>query len=116
MTRFEPGDVLPVRFPFTDLAADRKRPALVLSPPEFAESYGDVVVLALTSRAQSDDSLRLADWKGAGLLKPTWLKPLIGTLSGRLIVRGLGRLADADGPCVAKALSELIDRRFLAGT
>ena len=116
MTRFDPGDVVLVRFPFTDLAAARKRPALVLSQPEFARSRGDVVVLALTSRPQADDSLRLADWKAAGLLKPTWLKPLIGTLSGRLIVRRLGELADADGPSVAKALSELIDRRFLAGT
>ena len=116
MTRFEPGDVVLVRFPFTDLEAARKRPALVLSPPEFAQSHRDVVVLALTSRPQSDDSLRLAEWRAAGLLRPTWLKPLIGTLSGRLVVRRLGKLADADGPCVAKALSELIDCRFLAGT
>ncbi len=116
MTRFEPGDVLLVRFPFTDLASARKRPALVLSPPEFARSHGDVVVLALTSRPQSDDSLRLTDWKAAGLLKPSWLKPLVGTLSGRLVVRRLGKLADADGPRVTKALSELIDRKFLART
>jgi mRNA interferase MazF len=116
MTRFEPGDMVLVRFPFTDLEAARKRPALVLSPPEFSQSHGDVVVLALTSRPQSGDSLRLAEWRPAGLLRPTWLKPLIGTLSGRLVVRRLGKLADADGPCVAKALSELIDRRFLAGT
>jgi mRNA interferase MazF len=116
MTRFEPGDVVLVRFPFTDLAATKRRPALVLSPPDFAESHGDVVALALTSRPQSDDSLRLADWRAAGLPKPTWLKPLIGTLSGRLIVRRLGKLADADGARVTKALSDLIDRRFLAGT
>jgi mRNA interferase MazF len=116
MTRFEPGDVVLVRFPFTDLEAARKRPALVLSPPDFAESHGDLVVLALTGSPQADDSLRLAEWKAAGLLKPTWLKPLIGTLSGRLIVRRLGKLADADGARVTKALSELVDRRFLAGT
>jgi len=116
MTRFEPGDVALVRFHFTDLASTKKRPALILSPPAFAERHGDVVVLALTSRPQSDDSLRLTEWKAAGLPKPTWLKPLIGTLSGRLILRRLGRLANADGPKAAKALSELIDCRFLAGT
>lgn len=116
MTRFEPGDVVLVRFPFTNLATTKKRPALVLSPPAFAEGHGDLVVLALTSRPQSDDALRLAEWKAAGLPKPTWLKALIGTLSGRLIVRRVGKMARADTPRVAKALSELIDRRFLGET
>jgi hypothetical protein len=31
MTPFEPGDVVLVRFPFTDLTAVKKRPALIVA-------------------------------------------------------------------------------------
>ena len=42
-----PGDVVLVRLPFTDLTSSKKRPALVLSPPQFSTQHGDIVVLAL---------------------------------------------------------------------
>ena len=115
MTRCEPGDVVLVRFPFTDLASAKKRPALVVSPAEFSAARGDLVVLALTGRPQDDYGLRLAEWKAAGLIKPGWIKPLIGTLSGRLVVSRLGRLAGADEPRAVRALSACVAPRFLAG-
>ncbi len=67
MTTFEPGDVVLVRFPFTDLAATKKRPAVVVSSAEFSQRHGDVVVMALTSRPQPEDALPVEDWKAAGL-------------------------------------------------
>ena len=57
----ESGDVVLVRFPFTDLATSKKRPALVLNPEEYFFRHGDIVVLALTSREQ-DEELRLQHW------------------------------------------------------
>lgn len=44
MTPYSPGDVVLVRFPFSDLATTRKRPAVVISPTEYASRHGDVHV------------------------------------------------------------------------
>ncbi|HEX4123368.1 MAG TPA: type II toxin-antitoxin system PemK/MazF family toxin [Tepidisphaeraceae bacterium] len=78
MTTCDPGAIVLVHFPFTNLSSTKRRPALVVSSATFAARYGDVVVLALTSQNQNDPSLH---WRAAGLPKPTWVKPLIGTLS-----------------------------------
>jgi mRNA-degrading endonuclease toxin of MazEF toxin-antitoxin module len=47
MTPFEPRDTVLVRFPFTDLTAVKKRPAVIISPAEFTRRHGDVVLIAL---------------------------------------------------------------------
>ncbi len=113
MIRCSPGDVVLVRFPFTDLTSSKKRPALILSPTEYGARHADVVILALTGRQQPDDELRLRQWEKAGLLKPTWLKPLIATVAGDVVERPLGRLADEDRSCVVNAVGYLIAPLFL---
>jgi mRNA interferase MazF len=99
-----------VRFPFTDLSSAKKRPAVVVSPKGFASRYGDVVVIAVTSRAQTETSLALRDWRAAGLVKPTWFKPLIGTLSASIVVRRLGTLGETDRQQLVGVLDLLLDR------
>src|SRR5947209_2264626 len=84
MTRYDPGDVVLVRFPFTDLSSSKKRPALVLNPSKFTANHGDVVVLALTSQPQGDKSLQLRHWQKAGLPKPTLDKTRRWNLGGLL--------------------------------
>lgn len=114
MTRCSPGDIVLVRFPFTDLSTTKKRPALVLSPAGFTVRQGDVVVLAMTSQPQREAKLRLSRWQSAGLPKPTWLKPVVGTLATTLILRRLGRLHPADRPKVRHALHQAIAATFLS--
>jgi mRNA interferase MazF len=114
MTNFEPGSVVLVRFPFTDLTAAKRRPALVVSPSDFSSPHGDVVVLALTSRPQKEDRFRLEHWRAAGLPRQTWVKPVIGTISRSLVVRRLGRLAAQDMPWAVAAIRALIAKDFLS--
>ena len=114
MTPYEPGDVVLVRFPFTDLASSKKRPAVVLNPPQYSEAHADVVILALTSRVQTDDALALEQWQEAGLPKKTWAKPVIGTVAGTLIERKVGSLRLRDHACVKAAIRLLMDPRFLS--
>jgi mRNA interferase MazF len=113
MTRYRPGDIVLVRFPFTDLSASKKRPALVLSTPGFTARQGDVVVLAMTSQPQRDTRLGLSHWQSARLPKPTWVKPVIGTFAATLVIRRLGRLHPADNAPVRCALRQLIAWTFL---
>ncbi|MFO8071519.1 MAG: type II toxin-antitoxin system PemK/MazF family toxin [Polyangia bacterium] len=110
--RFEPGDVVLVRFPFTSLGTTKKRPALIVSPREFSTRYGDVVVLALTSRDQGNDALLLTGWKEAGLLKQTWVKPIVGTIAGDLVERKLGILGEEDHDRASIAIRMLIAEPF----
>lgn len=112
MTLFDPGEVILVRFPFTDLSGSKRRPAAVLSPTDFSKRYGDVVVLALTSRSQEDDSFRLDDWRDAGLLKPTWVKPIVVTISLSLTEGRLGMLSSRDRRRAMSIVNSIILRDY----
>jgi mRNA interferase MazF len=112
MTRYSPGDVALVRFPFTDLTAAKRRPVVVVSPAEYAAHRGDVVVLALTSQPQRDDALRLGQWSAARLPKPTWVKPVLGTLAVELLERRLGTVAKEDEPQIVAALRSALAPKF----
>jgi mRNA interferase MazF len=108
MTACDPGDIVLVRFPFTDLSTIKKRPAVVVSPPEYTRLYGDVVLLALTSQDQKQGALALREWRGVGLPKPTWVKPLIGTIAAPLVERRIGHLDPRDRGAIQTALGQLL--------
>jgi mRNA-degrading endonuclease toxin of MazEF toxin-antitoxin module len=52
MTLYNPGAIVLLRFPFSLLHTAKKRPAVVISPAQYFRCYGDLVVLALTSRTR----------------------------------------------------------------
>jgi mRNA interferase MazF len=108
MIVFEPGDVALVALPYTDLLSVKKRPAIVISPSDFSKRHGDTIVLALTSRPSEDEALRLEDWREAGLLNPTWIKPVISTLASHAFERRLGTVTERDGKRVTAALDSMI--------
>ena len=115
MTTYNAGDVVLVRFPFTDLRSSKKRPALILSPAEYSARYGDVVVMGMTSQEQPEKELALSDWRQAGLPKQTWLKPVVATLSSAVVQRRLGSLSEADRVCAVGTLRQMIATKFLMG-
>lgn len=92
----EPGDVVLVPFPFTDLSSSKSRPALVLSARGFQKAGKDVVVCAMTSNLQdSAHSVLLGDSDMAEgqLPKPTRVKAAkVATLQQDLVRRRFGRL------------------------
>ena len=114
MTVCDPATVVLVRFPFTDLSSAKKRPAVVLSSRDYAQRHGDVVLIPLTSVPQSDDALRLSRWQDAGLLKATWIKPIVATVSQSLIERTLGSLHDDDRLRIRDALHAMLAPVFRA--
>jgi mRNA interferase MazF len=108
MTRYKPGDVVLVRFPFSDLRSAKKRPAVIISPSDYALRYGDVAVLGLTSQPQAEEFLALRYWHTSGLLGPTWIKAALFTVAESIIDKQLGVLHAEDDARIPKALSLLI--------
>jgi mRNA interferase MazF len=108
---FEAFDVVVVPFPFTDRAATKRRPALVLSDrAAFNAGVGHVVLAMITSASHSDWPLDvpLADLPAAGLTSASVVRMKLFTLDQRLILRKAGSLAAADRKAVAAALRKLL--------
>jgi len=111
-THFEFGDIVLVRFPFTDLSTTKKRPAVVVSSADYNAQRPDVVIAAVSSRLRTPagfGELVLAEWKGAGLLAASAVKPVLATIEKSLVLRRLGRLEGSD----RTGLDALL-RRFLS--
>ena len=94
------GEVALVRFPFTDLAAAKKRPALVLVRTMRSPRNRLATVAMITSQVEAlklDGDVLLADWKAAGLLHPSLLRlAKIATIDEHLIDKTIGRLSARD--------------------
>jgi mRNA interferase MazF len=86
---------------------------VVVSSSAFSSRYGDVVGLALSSYQQEDTALALEDWQVAGLVKPTWIKPLVATLASTAVDRRLGSLSKQDRKRVGDALRAIFAPEFL---
>ena len=103
----KPGDVALVRFPFTDLAAAKKRPALVLARTTRSPRNRLATVAMITSQIEAlklDGDVLLADWKSAGLLHPSLLRlAKVATVDEQLIDQTIGRLSTNDLEATRKA-------------
>jgi mRNA interferase MazF len=113
---FKAFDVVVVPFPFTDKAATRRRPALILSDAQaFNLQVGQAVMAMITSAKNSDWPLdtEIQDLDSAGLPSPSVIRMKLFTLDEELIIRKAGQLA---GPDQTKAIEALRRRLpFLAG-
>lgn len=84
MTGYDFGDVVLVPFPFTDQSAVKRRPAVVVSSLAYHQTCPDLLIVAITSQQSSSLSggeVQVQDWQGAGLLKPSVLKPILTTIN-----------------------------------
>src|SRR5947209_1409565 len=93
------GDVVLVPFPFTDQSGAKKRPAVVVSSAAYNGARRDLVLMAVTSQVRATTSVGevfVTEWKRAGLLKPSVIKPVLTTVEKGLILRTLGQLEAAD--------------------
>ena len=107
---FERFDTVVVPFPFTDRGTTKRRPALLLSNPDFAEATDNVVFAMITSAKQSDwpGDTTISDREIAGLLQPCKVRIKLFTLEQRLIEKRIGALGPADQQAVTAALQHVI--------
>jgi len=111
MTPYNFGDVILVAFPFTNLQATKKRPAVIISCHAYQQNRPDVILMAITSQLKNEITIGeyiLQDWHDAGLLKPSMFKPLIATLEQNKIVKVIGKLSDIDREELGNALHAIL--------
>lgn len=107
---FNAGEIVLVRFPFTNQTGSKQRPAAVLSTRAYNQARPDVIIGAVTSQLRPGKPFGdkvLTDWRSAGLLKPSAVKPVVATIEQALVIRTLGVLQAADQASVRAMLKSI---------
>ena len=111
MTGFKFGDIVLVPFPFTNQSAAKKRPAVVISSDTYQRERPDLIIMAVTSQVRTAltvGEIIVSDWQGAGLLKPSAIKPVIATIEKPLVIKTLGRLKNDDQAALRSAIGKIV--------
>lgn len=111
MTTYRSGDVVLVRMDFTDRSGSAWRPVVVISSDQYNDETPDIVVASITANVRAlphpGDHL-LADWRAAGLLRPSPAQTKLTTVESSIIGRKLGTLTSADLQAVKRGLREAL--------
>jgi mRNA interferase MazF len=104
------GDVVVVPFPFVDIAAEKRRPSLILSRRPFNRSSGHSICAMITTATQSrwpSDTL-INDLIVAGLRRSCVVRWKLFTLPNEIILRRAGKLGEPDRENVLSAAREIL--------
>jgi mRNA interferase MazF len=104
------GDVVVVPFPFVDIAADKRRPSVVVSHSVFNGSHGHSICAMITTAARSKwpSDIAITDLKSAGLNRPCVVRWKLFTLPNELILRRAGGLTSSDRDSVASVARDIL--------
>ena len=95
-TTYRRGDIVLVSFPFTDLTATKKRPALIISPDSLNQLSQDLILAAITSQLTEDEHclpLQAGDFAEGHLPKKSMIRlTKIFTIHSLLIRKKIGAL------------------------
>jgi mRNA interferase MazF len=110
MTSYEQGEVVLVRFVFTDETGAKRRPAVIVSTSDYQRGRQEAIVAAITSnvdRLLVGDHL-IAGWREAGLLFPSVATGVIRTIKQAMIERRLGVMPPADMQAIREKLRQVM--------
>ncbi len=112
MTSFNSGDIILVPFPFTDQSTSKKRPAVIISSQAYNTERPDLIIMAVTSQIKPTliiGEVIIQEWKDAGLLKPSAIKPVITTIEKKLILKKMGQLKNDDLAALQKSIHVILE-------
>lgn len=104
----KPGDLVLIPFPFSDLQSAKKRPVMVLTPPD---RHADFIGLAITSVEQQSQALHVgqANLVRGALPKPCWIRfDKVFTLSEISIVKTFGAVSPETVQRVLQGLCSVV--------
>ncbi len=105
---FDFGAIALVPFPFTSQTASKQRPAVIVSNAAYNHERPDVVVTSQLRPNPAFGEVWVAQWREAGLIKPSAVKPVFATLEKRLIIRLLRMLGSEDQAALRAAIAATI--------
>jgi mRNA interferase MazF len=110
MPTYSKNEVVLVRFPFSNLAGAKVRPAVVVNAPHSSQ---DVFVVPLASRVSPllKGEFALADWNSAGLNVLFAVKRGLYTIHQALVVKSVGRLSAGDAGALENSLRDWLGLR-----
>lgn len=97
------GDVVLVRYPFSDVSGFKVRPAIVVSTPHASQDLFVIPLTSKTSRLLTGEFV-LGEWKNAGLNVASVVKRGLFTIHESLIVKSVGTLSIVDAGRVDDSL------------
>ncbi|MBA7632506.1 hypothetical protein ES703_40052 [subsurface metagenome] len=98
-TTYKMGEVVPVPFPFSDQRTTKKRPSVVISCNTYNKNHLDLIIMAITSQIPESlrfGELQIKNWKNAGLIQPSIIKPAITTIEKKSVIKKIGTLDKED--------------------
>ncbi len=107
MDKLHFGDIVLLRFPYTDGATFKRRPALIINDL----NDGDVIVCRITSQIyKTENDLFIDDWQKSGLKLPSVIRVhKIATLEKNIIELIMGHIDVSTKEKVRKIISKLTD-------
>lgn len=117
MTGYNYGDVILVKFVFSEGGEAKFRPALVLTTKSYHNSRRELIMAAITSNVerQLPGDTKLNGWKSAGLLHASLVTAIIRTIKQDMVARRLGRLSRRDLQAVERNLKQIFGSFSRAG-
>lgn len=102
MSTFKFGDIVLIKFPYSDKINFKKRPALVLN--DFDD--GDIIVCRITSKMyETKNDIIIENWEKCGLLLPSIIRiHKLATLEKTLVELVIGEISNKTKENVTKAI------------
>jgi len=114
-TSLDFGAVLLFAFPHTDGMAGMERPCVVVSCKTHNDAAMDVVIAPITTKMwqlRTPNSVRLNDWKEAGLKHESLVKPVLATVQRTDLGKRIGDLSQRDKAAVKLSLATVLGFRL----
>jgi mRNA interferase MazF len=103
---YEPGDIILVPFPFSDLSGEKQRPALVFA---LADKWNELVCIMLTSSPKGHNEVPLKCWKQSMLPKATVARiHRIFTIEAKMVRKKIGKAEQGDYKEILAAVAVLM--------
>lgn len=107
MSKYKFGDIILIKFPFTNFTGEKKRPALVL----LGNNEKEMVVCRISGQEkESVYDIEIKDWKQSGLKLPSIIRlDKLVTIETSIVYKVIGFLKEQEIKDVKKYIKDKID-------